>query len=138
MAAKDSIHDAVKQALIQDGWTVTHDPYTIAYQGEYAYADLAAERPFAAERSGQKIIVEVKSFTGPSTIHDFKAALGQYMFYLPLLTEVAPGYKLYLAVSDVAYATDFQRKMVQFVVEHERIPLIVVNLELEEIVQWIN
>ncbi len=90
MAAKDSIHDAVKQALIKDGWMVTHDPYTIAYQGEYAYADLAAERPFAAERAGQKIIVEVKSFTGPSTIHDFKAALGQYMFYLRLLTEVAP------------------------------------------------
>ncbi|MFN5815248.1 MAG: element excision factor XisH family protein, partial [Pseudanabaena sp.] len=27
MPARDSIHDAVKEAVIKDGWEVTDDPY---------------------------------------------------------------------------------------------------------------
>ncbi len=27
--AKDIFHDAVKQGLLKQGWTVTHDPYII-------------------------------------------------------------------------------------------------------------
>lgn len=138
MAAKDLIHNAVKNALIKDGWMITHDPYTIEFMGEFAYADLAAERPFVAERAGAKIIVEVKSFAGPSVLHDFKLALGQYDLYQPILAEVAPEHKLYLAVSDVVYASDFQRHMVQFVLRHREIPLIVVDIVQEEVVQWIN
>ena len=64
MPAKDAIHDAVKAALIKDGWTITADPYVIDYAGLTLYADLAAERPIAAERAGQKIVVEAKSFGG--------------------------------------------------------------------------
>ncbi len=44
MPAKDAIHDAVKNALIKDGWTITADPYVIDYAGLTLYADLAAER----------------------------------------------------------------------------------------------
>ncbi len=29
MPAKDIYHDAVKNALIKDGWTITADPYPI-------------------------------------------------------------------------------------------------------------
>jgi CRISPR/Cas system-associated exonuclease Cas4 (RecB family) len=138
MAAKDLIHAAVKNGLIKDGWTVTHDLYPIVYKGETAYADLAAERPIAAERDGQKIVVEVKSFTGRSALRDFEVALGQYRLYWALLSETAPHYKLYLAISDITYQTDFQRQMIQFVVQRDHIPLIVVALDKEEIVAWIN
>ena len=31
--AKDIIHDAVKNALIKDGWVITHDPYPLEYKG---------------------------------------------------------------------------------------------------------
>ena len=55
MPAKDFIHNTVKNALIKDGWTITNDPYTIRYEDDSVYADLGAERPFAAERAGQKI-----------------------------------------------------------------------------------
>ena len=30
MAARDKYHDAVKKALVEEGWTITHDPYRIA------------------------------------------------------------------------------------------------------------
>ena len=138
MSAKDKIHDAIKNALIKDGWIITHDPFTIEYKDEYLYADLAAERPLAAERGDEKIIVEIKSFTGPSAMHDFKIALGQFMIYLSLLTEIAPEYELYLAVTDTAYYTDFQRAIIQFVVRQNQLRLIVVNVDVEEIVTWIK
>lgn len=68
MPRLDIIHDAVKNALIRDGWTITDDPYVIQYRSTTPYADLGAERPIAAERSGRRLVVEVKSFVGASKI----------------------------------------------------------------------
>ena len=31
MPAKDTCHDAVKNALIKDGWTITADPYYLEF-----------------------------------------------------------------------------------------------------------
>lgn len=138
MAGKDKIHEAVKNALIKDDWTITHDPFTIEFEEELLYADLAAERVIAAERANEKIIVEIKSFAGRSTIQDFKMALGQYILYKQLLEELDTTYKVYLAISHEAYQTDFQRKIIQFMLRRNRLPLIVVALAQQEVVQWIN
>jgi XisH protein len=96
--AKDLYHDAVKSALIKDGWNILADPYRIQYKDLDLYADLAAERPFAAEREGQKIVVEIKSFVGRSLVTDFHLAIGQYKVYQVLLSETASEYDLYLAI----------------------------------------
>jgi hypothetical protein len=53
---RDMIHEAVKNALIKDGWTITADPYIIEYEDVILFADLGAERPMAAERAGRKIV----------------------------------------------------------------------------------
>ena len=90
--AKDIIHDQVKNALIKDGWTITHDPYTIDYEEVNMYADLGAERTIAAEQDGQKIVVEVKSFVKRSPMQDFKEAIGQYIIYVEYLHDL-DGYK---------------------------------------------
>lgn len=76
MPAKDLYHDAVKSALIKDHWTIVADPYRIKYKDVDLYADLAAERPIAVEREGQKIVVEIKSFVGRSLMTDFHLAVG--------------------------------------------------------------
>lgn len=94
MPKLDIIHDAVKNALMKDRWTITDDPYVIQYRRTKLYADLGAERPIAAERNGQKLVVEVKSFVGASKIQDLKEALGQYDIYRYLLEATAPDRKL--------------------------------------------
>ena len=71
MPATDFIHDAVKQALIKDGWTITDDPFTITYEDATLYADLAAERALAAVRADRRIVVEIKTFLGPSLYYDW-------------------------------------------------------------------
>jgi hypothetical protein len=138
MPAKDLYHDAVKNALIKDGWTITADPYFIKYEDAELYADLAAEKPIAAERQGQKIVVEIKSFVGRSLMYDFHNALGQYIVYRNLIQLTEPEYTLYLAIDDVVYDEFFQRKSVQAVVSQNQVFLLVVDTEKEEILQWIN
>jgi hypothetical protein len=138
MPKLDIIHDAVKNALIKDGWIITDDPYIIQYGRTTLYADLGAERPIAAERDGQKLVIEVKSFIGASKIQDLKEALGQYDIYRYLLEEIAPDRKLYIAVSTVAYKSFFSQDVIQLILKKHQLPLIVVDTETEEIRQWIN
>jgi XisH protein len=138
MPKLDIIHNPVKNALIKDGWSITDDPYIIQYRKTILYADLGAERPIAAERSGQKLVVEVKSFIGASKIQDLKEALGQYDIYRYLLEETAPERKLYIAISQVAYKTFFTQDVIQLILNKHQLPVIVVDTDAEEITQWIN
>lgn len=138
MPAKDIYHNEVKNALLKDGWTITADPYFIKYEDAELYADLAAEKPIAAQRQGQKIVVEIKSFVGRSLMYDFHGALGQYMFYRNLIQLTDPEYKLYLAIDDIVYKNFFQRKSIQLITNENKLLLMVVEMEKEEILQWID
>ena len=76
MPAKDIFHDPFKTALLKDGWTVTHDPYSLKVGKKDLFIDLGAEKLLAAEKDTQKIAVEIKSFVSPSEIKDLEIALG--------------------------------------------------------------
>jgi hypothetical protein len=138
MPAKDIYHDAVKNALIRDGWSITADPYVIQYEDATLYADLAAERPIAAQRQNQNIVVEIKSFIGRSLMHDFHGALGQYIVYRNLIQLTEPDYVLYLAIDDTVYEEFFKRKSIQAVASQNQLLLIVIDMKKEEIQQWIT
>jgi hypothetical protein len=138
MPARDFYHDAVKTALIKDGWDILADPYRIQYKDVDLYADLAAERPIAVEREGQKIVVEIKSFVGRSLMTDFHLALGQYKVYQMLLQETAPEFDLYLAIDDITYNNFFKREGIEFLVRSSQIKFFVVNIDEQEIVQWLS
>jgi XisH protein len=138
MPAKDLYHDAVKNALIKDEWLITADPYIIKYEDTELYADLAAEKPIAAERQGQKIVVEIKSFVGKSMMYDFHGALGQYIVYRDLIQLTDPESILYLAIDDIVYETFFQRQSIQVITRRNQLRLIVVDTDKETILQWIT
>ena len=54
MPQRDVYHEAVKQALIDDGWTITHDPYYITFGERRGFVDLGAERPeLESERTAE-------------------------------------------------------------------------------------
>jgi hypothetical protein len=75
MSAKDTYHNCVRNALVKDGWTITHDPYTMTFGQKDVFVDLGAERLLAAEKGAERIAVEVKSFQGPSDIRDLELAI---------------------------------------------------------------
>ena len=138
MAKLDKIHDAVKNALVKDGWTITADPFRIDFEEYRLYADLSAERPIAAMRGNEKIVVEIKSFLNRSSVSDFENALGQYLIYRRLLSKLEPETKIYLAISEATYTDFFTFKATQFIIEAEQVSLFTVNLENEEIERWIK
>ena len=138
MAKLDKIHGAVKNALVKDGWTITADPFRIDFEEYRLYADLSAERPIAAMRGNEKIVVEIKSFLSRSSVSDFENALGQYLVYRRLLSKLEPETVIYLAISEATYTDFFVLKATQFIIESEKVSLFTVNLASEEIVQWIK
>jgi hypothetical protein len=138
MPKLDFIHRSVKNALIADGWRVTDDPYIIEYLKTRLYADLGAEKAIAAERGEQKIVIEVKSFLGASKFQDLKEALGQYDIYRYLLEETAPERKLYVAISNEAYSNFFSQEVIKLILDKHQLPLIIVDINQEEVLKWIN
>ena len=87
MSRKDTFHDIVRHALEKDGWKITRDPLLLRYELGNLYIDLGAEKILAAERLGQKIAVEIKSFLQNSTVSEFHTAQGQFLSYRMLLVE---------------------------------------------------
>ena len=104
MPAKNLYHDAVRDALVADGWTITADPLRVVTGRRNLYVDLAAERTIlGAERSGERIAVEVQSFIGPSPVADLEQALGQFIIYRSALARQEPDRPLFLAVDQKSY-----------------------------------
>ncbi|MFN8354651.1 MAG: element excision factor XisH family protein [Spirosomataceae bacterium] len=134
--ARDLFHQSVKEALVKDGWLVTHDPYRIR-DDDFGFnyeVDLGAERVIAAQKNTELIAVEIKSFTKASITYEFHTALGQYMTYLAGLEETEPARQLFLAIPDFIYWQ--LPKQILFLIERYQLRIIVYEPELNIIIQW--
>jgi len=136
MPAHDLYHDAVRNALIKDGWTITHDPFRMELGRRDMYVDLGAERLLAAEKADQRIAVEIKSFIGPSDIADLEQALGQFILYHDVLEAIEPDRILYLAVPQVKLNTLFAEPIGDLLMRNRRVRLIGFRPDTEEITRW--
>jgi XisH protein len=106
--------------------------------GQSLRLDLGAERLVAAERAGEKIAVEIKTFLSDSPITDYHTALGQFLNYRLALELKQPDRKLYLAVPVEVHEALFQREFLQISVERHQVNRIIYDPVNEVIVQWIN
>ncbi len=135
--AKDIYHDIVKAALEKDEWIVTNEQLRLKIGRRSIFIDIVAEKLIAAERKGQKIAVEVKSFVSASPIHDLEEALGQFILYSKVLNQQEPDRILYLAVNRSIFQTLFSEEVGQLLLATTDLRLIVFEPQTQEIVQWI-
>jgi XisH protein len=138
--AKDVYHQIVKESLLKDGWTITHDPYLLSRNSvnKPYEIDLGAEKILIAERGIEHIAVEVKSFLGSSVTYDFHAAFGQYGIYRYFLETKDPVRKLFLAVTEEIYESFFVDIDIENLCEHFNINLIIFDSDHKNIVKWIE
>lgn len=136
MPQRDVYHDAVRSALLKDGWTVTHDPLVLSFGERSLWVDLGAESPIAAEREGRKLAVEIKSFIGRSQITDLERAPGQYSLYSFLLERQDPDRTLFLAVPEDTYRSLFETAEGRDLISARQIHLLVFRPDEEMIVRW--
>ena len=137
MPAKDKVHQPIRKAIEKDGWEITHDPYRIVLEGESIYADLCAEK-LQGDNKLQVIVVEIKGFEVRSLIHALEEALGQYRIYRKILAVQQPSISVYLAVPKGAYDLLCQRPTFRFLMADKEFSLIIVDIDRQEIVEWIE
>ena len=135
MSRRDTYHYVVKDALIREGWTITHDPYVFKTDPKLS-ADLGAERLIAAERGVEKIVVEIKSFLRASQVVDLEDAVGQYNIYHFFLQQKEPDRTLYLAVPTHAFDNILQREVGRNIMNAYGIHVIVYSITEEEPLVW--
>lgn len=138
MPALDLYHNAAKNALIKDGWIITHDLLHLRWGRKDMYVDLGAKQLLVAERAERKIAVEVKSFIGESEMQACRDAIGQFAIYRAVLRRTYPDYILYLAIRDIVYSSFFEEPIGQILIEDENLKFIVFDAEQEIILQWKN
>ena len=134
--AKDKFHDIVAIALQKEGWQITHDPLYINIAEVEVYIDLGAERLLAAEKDGEKIAVEIKTFLNPSAISEFHTVLGQFLNYRLALKLEDPNRILYLAIPQAAWNTFFKREFAKLAIAEYQLKLVIFDVIQEVIVQW--
>lgn len=132
MSRRDTYHDVVKYALIREGWTISHDPYFLQSDPKLSI-DLGAQRTIAAERSSEKIAVEIKSFIADSQVTELERAIGQYGIYQELLQIQEPERELYLAVPIDAFENIFSRQVGKIAIKKFQLKLIVFSFSQEEL-----
>ncbi|AKV71058.1 FdxN element excision controlling factor protein [Microcystis panniformis FACHB-1757] len=71
-------------------------------------------------------------------MRDFEIALGQYILYRNLISLTEPEYQIYLAIKDSIYENFFQRESIQAIVKINQLLLLVVEMEKEKILRWID
>lgn len=140
--AKDIFHDQFRRALEKDGWTVTHDPFSFRMLGVEGEIDIGAEKILAAEKEqdGQKVkvVVEIKSFIGPSFMRDFHIAVGQYTNYKVFIGVADAERQIYLAITKTVFDKKFTIPGVQLVLRIVGIKVVTFDEVNETIVSWEN
>lgn len=137
--ARDRYHQLVRELLEKDGWTITHDPYFLYLGKRKGFIDLGAERVIlGAEKEGERIAVEIKSFLGASEIDQFEDALGQFLLYRPALQKKEPERILFLALPFDYYSNLFEDVYFQEVAQLYDLKMLVYDEKSNQIVSWKN
>lgn len=135
MPAKDRYHDIVKHALEKDGWLIIQEQYVLKTGRRRLLVDLQAEN----QTRLITILVEVKGLdSSASEVTELADAIGKYVLYETILAEEGINLPLYLAIPLSAYNGIMSESIGITIRQKLKMRLIVVDLEQEEIVRWID
>ncbi|MDM8561264.1 element excision factor XisH family protein [Candidatus Parabeggiatoa sp. HSG14] len=110
----------------------------LSYGGRNVYVDLGAEQPIGAEKEGNKIAVEVKSFVGESDVHELGQSIVQYNMYRDILSEIESERDLHLAVPSFTFGRILSELLGQLLIRKEQLKLIIFEETKEIIRKWIG
>ncbi len=96
------------------------------YVARYDSVTIAAEKLFVTQGAVSK------------QLKNLEEALGQYNLYQTLLEVTEPERELFLGVSEKTFAKFFAREEIKFVMQRLNVKMLVVDVDSEEVVQWIN
>jgi hypothetical protein len=134
MSKLDSCHWQVVHALEKDGWAVNAKPPLLIDQisAMMVRVDMYAER-----QTDGRIIVEVKCYPQQNKTQELYISFGQYILYRAFLESQGVTSPLYLAIPKDIYEDTFHH-IIQKAIQDNGIKLIIVDIEMEVITEWIG
>ncbi len=130
MSQLDKCHQQVLNALAKEGWVLRKNQVYLAYRQRIVYIDAVMVRSWDREL----ILIEIKCITDDMTTEVY-AAIGQYLIYREMIRLRSEG-ELFLAIPTVGFDAAFDDPVME-IVKRENIQIVVIDLELEEVSQWI-
>jgi XisH protein len=135
MPAKNLDHDAVIEALVADGWTITDDPLSMTYGGRDLFIDLGATKT-GEDRIGVIIAVEIQSFRDESKVKNLQEAIGQFLMYRSVLQRIEPQRKIWLAVEAAIFRGFLNEPLSQIMIDDNSLAFIVYDIRTHKVTQW--
>lgn len=119
----------------QDGNWV--HPFYVLVEDFAVFPDIQAQQ---MSKTGEEIIVvEVKCFADErSDLDELYRAIGQCLIYRSVLKLKPISAKLYLAIPDIVYYRLFTTPVVSLTITEAQIKILIVDIDREEIVQWLD
>ena len=137
MPKKDKFHETVTIALQTELWHITNDPLFVPTQGgTNFFIDLGAERFIGAEKDGENIAVEIKSFGGNNPMYKFYEMLGQFLVYQLGLEEQQKFWELFIAISDVGYKKLDDAPIFKKAIQKYQLKFVIINAISKTIIEW--
>jgi hypothetical protein len=137
MPALDNCQTSVIRALEKEGWQIEQAPLKLRTPERTYFIDLEA----SWQQNGTKkslLLAEVKCFGDSQGItQDIYIAVGQYLTYRAVLDIRQIDVPLYLAIPLFAYEQYFGL-VTRYVISQNRIKLIIVDMNTERIVTWME
>jgi hypothetical protein len=134
MSKLDSCHWQVVRALEKDGWIVDPKPGQLIDEisGMMVRVDLIAER-----NELERIFVEVKCYPQHNKTQELYISVGQYLLYRAFFEAASITTPLYLAIPEDIYKDNFHH-IIRKAIQGNGIKVVIVNVETEEIIEWIE
>jgi hypothetical protein len=137
MPKKDKFHETVKIALEKEQWHITNDPLFVPTKGgANFFIDLGAERIIGAEKNGETIAVEIKSFGGSSPMYTFYEILGQFLIYKMALQEQAKLWDLFIAISDIGFKKLDDSPIFSKAMQAYQLKFIIIHPSSQSVIEW--
>lgn len=102
------------------------------------HIDLGAEKIIDAEKNGEKIAVEVKTFGIPSFITALYEAVGKYIIYRTALEQIHSDRVLYLAMPTKVYQKFGDEPLVKSVFSNYQIKIVLYKTDAKEKITWLK
>lgn len=137
MPRRDNFHKVVTTALRKEGWKVTNDPLFVPTEGGVNFfIDLGLERFIGAEKGGEEIAVEIKSFDENAPLYSFYEILGQFLIYEMALEDQENPWGLFIAISNLGYKKLDEAPIFKRAIERFKLTFIIFEPLSKTIIEW--
>ena len=136
--ARDKFHQEVRTALENDGWKITDDPLYMKVGQIPVHIDLGAEKIIGAEKNGEKIAIEIKTFGLPSFITALYEAIGKYIIYRIALEQMKSDRVLYLAMPEKVYTKFCNEPLVKEAFKQHHFKILLYKTGTKEQIEWVK